>query len=338
MVNRLRVVFLLVVLVCPSVHAEWLSAHGEAMGTEISLELWHDDPAVGQQAADAVMAEMQRIDNAFSPWKPDSELAQLNAQAAKAPQPVSDELTFLLERALFYSHLTEGAFDITFASVGRHYDYRTKKAPTDTQTKSLLPAVDYRHIDLASERNLVSFKHPDVQVDLGGIAKGYAVDRAAQILQDHEITHAAVSAGGDTRVLGDRRGRPWMMGIKKPRSLTGDDEPAVVLPLQEAALSTSGDYERYFINPTTGERIHHIINPRTGRSASGPVSVSVIGREGIDTDALSTSVFVLGVARGLALIEDLPGFDAIIIDSSGQLHFSSGLIDPTAPAEPDNGL
>lgn len=309
--------------------AEWLSLDDEAMGTTVGVELWHADATTARDAAQAVINEMHRVDQAFSPWIENSQLSRLNRRALTNPQPVSPELEYLLERSLFYSHLTGGAFDITFASVGRYYDFRAKQKPSDEVRREVLPAVDYRRILLDKRKHTVSFTHPEVQVDLGGIAKGYAVDQAIKILQEYGVEHASVSAGGDSRVLGDRRGRPWMIGIKKPRSLPGDDEPAIVLPLQDAAVSTSGDYERYFIDPETGQRVHHILNPRTGQSAEGPVSVTVIGRHGIDTDALSTSVFVLGVVEGLALINGLPGFDCIIVDSQGQVHYSDGLIDPT---------
>lgn len=308
--------------------AEWHSSSGQAMGTEITVELWHKDAGIAQQAIEAVMAEMRRIDQTFSPWIETSELYRVNELAFQTPQPVSDELALLVDRSMYYSRLTEGAFDITFASVGWYYDYRAKQQPDDAQTEALLPAIDYHKLILDRRRNTLAFQHPDLRIDLGGIAKGYAVDQAIEILRGYGVENASVSAGGDTRLLGDRRGRPWMVGIKKPRSLSGDHEPAVVLPLQDVAISTSGDYERYFIDPDTGERVHHIINPHTGRSVHGIVSVTIIGRQSIDADALSTSVFVLGVEKGLALVNALPGIDSIIIDSSGTLHYSDGLMPP----------
>ncbi len=324
---RLSLVLLLMLISMAS-RAEWATHTGQAMGTRISIELWHPDPSVRQQAIDAVMGEMQRIDQAFSPWIETSELYRINSKAAESPQPISDELALLLERSLFYAHLTNGAFDITFASIGWFYDYRAGQKPDTQQTHALLPAVDFRKLVFDRKNQTLAFAHPDLRIDLGGIAKGYAVDRAIDLLRELGISHGTVSAGGDSRVLGDRRGRPWMIGIKKPRSLPGDTEPAIVLPLEDAAISTSGDYERYFIDPETGERVHHIINPRTGKPAGGIASVTVIGREGMDTDALSTSVFVLGVADGLVLINQLPGFDCIIIDSAGQVHYSHGLVEP----------
>src|SRR5690606_5680450 len=120
----------------------------------------------------------------------------------------------------------------------------------------------------------------------GGIAKGYAVDRGVAILREHGVRHATLSAGGDSRVLGDKRGQPWLVGVRNPRK--GADSVAITLPLVDTAISTSGDYERFFIDAATGERVHHILNPQTGRSVAGITSVSVIGPQGFDTDPLST--------------------------------------------------
>ena len=178
---------------------------------------------------------------------------------------------------------------------------------------------------LDRQKKAVRYGHPNIKIDLGGIAKGYAIDRAVHILSERGIKHASVSAGGDTRLLGDRRGRPWIAGIKNPRGVQTDI--AIKLPLQNEALSTSGDYERFFIDEN-GERIHHILNPKTGNSASSIASVSVIGPNGFDTDPLSTSVFVMGVDKGLKLIDSLTDFEAIIIDEYGKTHYSKGLAEP----------
>ena len=154
------------------------------------------------------------------------------------------------------------------------------------------------------------------------------MDRAIAILEQYEVRHASVSAGGDSRLLGNRHGRPWVIGVKHPRPAVGDREAVIRLPLSDTAVSTSGDYERYFIDDETGERIHHILQPRTGKSASEVMSVTVLGRRGVYTDPLSTTVFVLGVEKGLGLVNGLNGFDAIIIDSRGKVHYSEGLTAP----------
>lgn len=171
------------------------------------------------------------------------------------------------------------------------------------------------------DKGTVHFLMAGMRVDLGGIAKGYAVDRGVGILQAAGIQHARVSAGGDMRLLGDRRGKPWVLGVKDPRSDGGEkSESAVILPLADTAISTSGDYERFFMEGE--ERVHHIISPKTGRSASALQSVTILGPDATATDGLSTAVFVMGLEKGLALIDRLPGVDAILIDQNHRLHYS----------------
>jgi thiamine biosynthesis lipoprotein len=320
----LRVTAAALLLAASLVQAEWLHDEQPIMGTRVTVTLWHDDRARGEQAIAAVLAEMRRIDAAWNPDNPAGELAALNAGAARQPVRVSAEMLQVLARARDFGELTGGAFDVTFASVGHYYDYRAGAAPSDAQRREALPAIDYRSVILDPVAGTVRYTHPGTRIDLGGIAKGHAIDCAVRVLREHGVAHASVSAGGDSYLLGDRRGRPWLVGIKNPRG----EQAALVLPLSDTALSTSGDYERYFIDPASGERIHHILNPRTGRSAEGIASVSVLGPRGIDTDALSTSVFVLGVERGLALLNRLPGVDGVIIDRSGKVFYSEGLAPP----------
>ncbi|MGH1438934.1 MAG: FAD:protein FMN transferase [Cellvibrionaceae bacterium] len=294
------------------------------MGTRISVTVWHDNAVLAKQAIADVMAEMQRIDQTYSPYIETSELSKLNQKAAAVPQTISTEMELLLTTAYRVSQLTQGAFDITFASVGHLYDYRKKQSPSATDREKRQAAIDYRLVSIQDGK--VSFKHPDVVIDLGGIAKGYAADQAIAILQAKGIRHGSFSAGGDSRLLGDRRGRPWLVGIENPRQ---QDAIAITLPLDNTAVSTSGDYERFFIDQQTGERIHHIINPKSGVSAKGVSSVTILGDKGLQTDPLSTSVFVMGVDLGLALINKLPSIEAIIIDSAGKVHYSDGLSLPT---------
>jgi len=317
----------LLLLLASGVQAKWHSDAQDVMGTRVSLTFWLEDDAKAAIALAAVMAEMHRIDQHFSPYIASSELSRANQQAVLAtadkPLIISPELTHLIDKSLYYSRLTDGAFDITFASLARYYDYRKRLTPSEAQRAALLPAINYRLIHLDKQQRTLWFEHPQLYIDLGGIAKGYAVDRGIAILRSHGVMHASLRAGGDSRVLGDKRGRPWLVGIKNPRA----DAVAISLPLDNVAVSTSGDYERYFI-ADSGERVHHIINPRTGKSTSGVNSVTIIGPQGFDTDPLSTSVFVMGPEKGLALINKLPGFDAVIITSQGKVLYSQGLENP----------
>jgi thiamine biosynthesis lipoprotein len=219
--------------------------------------------------------------------------------------------------------LSDGVFDVTYASVGYLYDYRKHQHPTDAQIAAALPGVDYRQVQVDPQARTIRFLKPGMRIDLGGIAKGWAVDRGIEILRRAGIQHAMVNAGGDTALLGDRLGKPWVVGIRDPRKAG-----AVVarIPLQDEAISTSGDYERYF--EENGQRYHHIIVPGTGKSPDAVRSVTVIGANATRTDGLTKTVFILGVERGMAFIRKLGDVEAVIVDKDGQVFYSAGLETP----------
>jgi len=300
--------------------AAWYVREEAMMATAIRAELWAASSDQAQAALDAVMTEMRRIERSMNAFDEASDLARINRQAAQAPVAIGAELFRLIERALVFSHRSGGAFDITFASVGHLYDYRRGIAPDDATLAQARAAVGHANVILDVDAGTVAFAKPGVRIDLGGFAKGYAVDQAARILLHHGIAHATVSAGGDSRVIGDRRGRPWTIGIRHPRRA---GEVIAVLPLQDVAISTSGDYERYF--ERDGVRCHHILDPRTGRSPSAIQSVTILAPDALTSEGVSKSVFVLGVERGLQFVESMPGVDAIVVDAAGALHYSSGL-------------
>lgn len=312
---------LLLTTAAPYACGEWLRDEQPIMGTAVRVELWHEDEAAGKAAIGAVMEEMRRIDRLMSTYKESSEISRVNREAVARPVLISRELLELIQRSLEISELTGGAFDITYASAGHLYDFRRKVKPSEQALAEALPAISYRHVALDRDKGTIHFLRPGVRIDLGGIAKGHAVDRSIGLLHAHGIAQAIVSAGGDSRIIGDHRGRPWVVGVRDPRR---EGTVATVLPLVNVAVSTSGDYERYF--EAEGVRYHHIINPKSGRPVAGVRSATVIGADSTTTDALSTSVFVMGVAKGLALIESLPDVEGIIIDDQGRLHYSSGLL------------
>jgi thiamine biosynthesis lipoprotein len=258
----------------------------------------------------------------MSPYKETSELSRVNRDAAREPVRVGDELFELLARALEFSRLSAGAFDITYAAAGHLYDYRRGIRPTDSELARAREAVGWRGLQLDRAARTVRFAKPGMRIDLGGFAKGYAVDNAAALLADRGIRHAIVAAGGDSRLLGDRCGRPWTIGIRDPRR---KGEVVALLPLEDASVSTSGDYERYFDDGAT--RCHHLLDPRTGKSPAGVRSVTIVAPDGLTSEALSKTVFVLGATHGLQLVESLPGVDAVVVDADGHLHCSSGLLD-----------
>jgi len=270
--------------------AEWVRVSGTAMTTAIEMEFWTEDPAVASEAGDAVLALFDRIDRQMSRYREDSELSRVNREAANGPVEVSDSLFTVLQQALRISELSHGAFDISFGSIGYLYDFRARQQPSDEELAEGLAKVNYRSVVLDPSANSVRFLDEGVRLDLGGIAKGYAVDRGIDILKSFGIRHARLSAGGDLRLLGDKRGKPWIVGIRDPRS---ESRNAMVLPLTNVAVSTSGDYERFFFDDNN-ERVHHILSPATGKPAKGVQSVTILGDDSITADGLSTAVFVLG--------------------------------------------
>lgn len=306
-----------------AVQAEWLYREEAIMGTRCAVELWATDREKGNAAMEAVLADMRRIDVLMSTYKPDSEISRVNAGAAQAPVPVGVELFSMLQTAQYYSKLSSGVFDITYASVGYLYDYRAHLHPDDKAIAAALPGVDYRQLKLDPATHTVAFGKPGMRIDLGGIAKGYAVDRGIDLLKARGIGRAMVNAGGDTRVMGDRFGKPWMIGIRHPDR---KDEVVLRMPIQDAAFSTSGDYERFF--EEGGVRYHHILDPKTGRSPHAVRSVTIIASNATRTDGLSKTVFILGPEKGLAFINSIPDADAIVIAADGKVSYSKGLQPP----------
>ena len=301
--------------------AGWYRREEAIMGTSVEVELHAASRADAETAIAAVMAEMHRIDATMSPHKADSELSLVNAGAADGPVRVSDGMFGLLVRALAFSRLSDGAFDITFASAGNLYDYRAGVAPDEAALAAVRPLIDWRHVLLDPAARTVRFARPGVRIDLGGFAKGHAVDNAVLILRRLGIAHAMVAAGGDSHVMGSRGERPWTVAVRDPRR---EGAVVAVLPLEDVSISTSGDYERFF--ERDGVRCHHLLDPRTGKSPSAVRSVTIIADDGLTTEAFSKTVFVLGVEQGLRFVEAHAGIDAVIVDAQGALHYSAGLL------------
>jgi thiamine biosynthesis lipoprotein len=327
MLKRIFYLSALLSLAAP-VHADWVRRVTDGiMGTRITVELWADDKDKAEQAIDALLDEMRHIDDSMSTYKPTSEVSQVNNKAAQGPMRISKELFDLLVTAKQYSVITDGAFDITYASVGYLYDFRKHVHPNEAQIDKALPAVNFRHVLLDPKNQTVQFSQKGVRIDLGGIAKGYSVDRGIDVLKAHGFTHMYVSAGGDSRIVGDRFGKPWMVGIRDPRK--GEGEVITRIPLVDAAISTSGDYERFF--EEDGVRYHHIIDPHTGHSASKVRSATVIGPYATRTDGLSKTAFVLGPEKAMEIYNRIDDIDAIIVKLDGTVIYSKGI-------EPAHGL
>jgi thiamine biosynthesis lipoprotein len=325
-----RLLVPLVLLAATPLRAEWLYREDAIMGTRCVVELWAANAAQGEAAIASVFADMRRIDAMMSTYKSDSELTRVNNEGAQHPVPVSPELFDVIATSLQYSRLSKGVFDVTYASVGYLYDYRNHQKPDDAAIIAALPSIDYRHVKLDAQARTVAFERPGMRIDLGGIAKGYAVDRGIDILKRAGFGRAMVNAGGDTRIVGDRFGKPWVIGIRDPDQR---DKVVMRIPLQDTAFSTSGDYERYF--EEGGVRYHHIIDPRTGKSPHAVRSATIIASNATRTDGLSKTVFILGPKAGIDFINNQPDADAIVIAADGKVYYSKGLTPPAAASVPE---
>lgn len=330
-IEGLAAAALLAFAVAPCARAAWVDRTEAIMGTRVFVEVWAEDTAQGNAAIDAVMAEMRRIDALMSHYRPDSQVSEINTRAAAEPVKVDPELFDLIRLSTHFSEITAGAFDITYASVGYLYNYPLHEHPSEEQIKAALPAVNWRNLKLDAEHHTVRFGHAGMRIDLGGIGKGYAVDRGVALLKARGITNAIVTAGGDSRLIGDHRGRPWLVSIAHPDEPHNPDKVVTRIPLSDAAISTSGDYERYF--DEDGVRYHHIIDPHTGHSATRVRSATIIGPTATETDGLSKTAFVLGPEKALEIINRMPDFDAVFVAPDGRLLYSKGLR-PPAPRPP----
>ncbi|MFQ5579469.1 MAG: FAD:protein FMN transferase [Nitrospiria bacterium] len=290
------------------------------MGTRVVIKAFGYDQNRIDQAIRAGFSEVVRLEKMMSNYIPTSELSRINQNAGKAPVPVSRELFNLIRKAVDYSKLTEGAFDLSFASVGKLWSFRKEIVPSPKAVQERIHLVDYKKIRLEEKTSSIFLTHRGMEIGPGGIGKGYAMDRTMAVLKDYGINNAMVMAGGDTLIRGKKGNKAWQVGLRDPNKQHGI---LAVLPLEDQAISTSGDYERFFMKD--GVRYHHILDTRTGFPAMLCRSVTILAPDATTSDALSTSVFVLGPEKGLALIEGLDKVEAIIIDPQGRIHLSSGL-------------
>ncbi len=307
-------------------------AETELMGTRVSMNVYVGPEASKGQAAAAGQAiraafdEIDRLERILSEWMPDSALSRLN-RAAAAPMEqgvaVPRELVDVLLRARTISDATGGAFDVTFHGVGALWSFRPGATPPpEDEIRERVKLVDYRGVEVDPAARTVRLARPGMKIGLGAIAKGYAVDRASQVLRQRGFGDHIVEAGGDTYVSGTKGGRTWMVGVQDPNG----QGPVGVLPVQDRAVVTSGDYQRFF--EYRGKRYAHIIDPRTGWPVAredAPRSVTVVASNATDADAFCTAVAVMGTREGLAFVERTPEIDAVILEMDGNVRVSGGL-------------
>lgn len=298
----------------------WWHQDAVAMGAGVTLDLWAEDQRHATHAASAIMRVLQRVDESMNASRPLSEVARINREAAHAAVQVSEPLFRLLQRALRLSVLTRGAFDITYTPASPSYDFRTGVSTQAMTLQEVLPGIGSSHIVLDELDHSVRFSHRATRIDISGLARAHAVDQAAVWLQRLGVQHAYLSAGGDSRVVGDRRGRPWSLGIRDPRA---ENELVAVLPLSDISVSTSYDHERSVMRE--GSRVRELIDPRTGQPARDAASVTVLAADGVTAEAVSKMLFSLGPTRGLEALKRLRGVEALIVSADGEVHATPGL-------------
>jgi len=294
------------------------------LDTIVTITVVADSGKKAEDAMDRAFAKIKRLGKLLDFFSPDSEISAINRNAGVSPVAVSPDTYAVLEKAAEVSTESNGAFDITVGVVVNLYDFHKKTRPTDALIREKLPLVNFRDLILNRDKQTAFLKRKGMTIDAGGIAKGYAADRAVEVLKSAGIKAALVAVAGDIRAYGLKPGgKPWRVGIRDPRG-KGLDDIIATLELKDMAISTSGDYERFFME--NGKRIHHLIDPKTGYPAPGVMSVTVVGPLAVYTDSLATALFISGIDKGLKIADTL-GYDALMIDETGKIHMTDSLRD-----------
>lgn len=307
---------------------ERVHGEGAAMGTHLAFAAY-TTPAVdakrARDAFDAAIAEIRRVEALMTTWRPDSEVSRINAAAGKEPVAVSDETLAVIQESLRTSAISEGTFDITFETLHGLWKFDEDldpHPPADRDIKARLPFLGASKVKVDAAKKTVVLTHPKTRIGLGGIAKGYAVDRAVKVLEGAGLKSFFVQAGGDLFARGKKPdGADWQAGIRDPRG--PESKYFAKLPLSDHAFSTAGDYERSYV--VGGKRYHHILDPRTGYPATACRSVTIWAPTAFLADAIDDAVFILGPKKGLELVESIDGVGAVVVDAKNNLWVSKRL-------------
>lgn len=303
----------------PSVVVKRTQMH---MGTLVSITAVGESDQAANQAITAGFQEVKRLEQLLSTWIPDSELSRVNAAAGAKPVPVSPDTLTVVRLAMQVAEMTEGAFNIAIGPAVDAWNVSAQpRLPTAGELEALRPLMNLRAVHADVQERTIFLDKAGMRIDVGGIGKGYAADQAVIAMQKAGAAAGVVALSGDIKTFGRLPGgRRFPVAIQHPRE---EGAILVLVDLQDEAISTAGDYERFF--EKDGIRYHHILDPATLQPARGCQSVSVIAKDGVWADGLDTGIFVLGPERGMALVERLDDVEAIIVDQAGRLHVSSGL-------------
>lgn len=294
------------------------------MGSRFDITVVSVDEDLGYINIQEAVGEIRRIEKMISSWDDASETSLINKNAGIRPVKVSLELFKLIERAKQISEITDGAFDISYSSMDNiwKFDGSMITMPTRAEIAKSVSKVGYEKIILDSKDHTVFLKEPDMKISFGAIGKGYAADKAKELLVSKQVVAGIINAAGDLTTWGTKAsGEKWLIGIANPLS---KDKIFSWLPILESSVATSGNYEKYVI--INGKKYTHIIDPRSGYPSSGVNSVSVFAKSAELCDALATAIFIMGTNAGLSLINQLGGTEVIIVDANNKIHKSSGIL------------
>lgn len=293
------------------------------LGSPFEITVVAKDSVQGKKFTYIAINEVKRIENQISDWIPTTQISLVNKNAGIQAVKVDTEVFELVERAIKISQLTEGAFDISYASMDKiwKFDGSMKEMPSEEAIKKSVAKIGYKNIILNKVDQSIFLKLPGMKLGLGGIGQGYIADKVKAVLIANGCSSGIVNVSGDINAWGKQSNQnPWTVGIVNP---INKNKVFATFPLENSSVETSGNYERYVM--FNGIRYSHIIDPRTGYPATGIVSVSVFSKQTEIADALATGIFVLGVDVGLNLVNQLKGIECIIVDDKGKIHVSKGI-------------
>lgn len=294
------------------------------MGNQFELTAVSDNELLAEEALDAGIAEIQRIEKLLTTFNEDSQTADINRNAGISPVQVDAEVFALIERSLKISRLTQGAFDISYGSVDKklwNFDASMTALPDKDVARKSVGLINYRNIILNTQAQTVFLKEPGMRIGFGGIGKGYAADRAKLVMQKHNIKSGVVNASGDLVTWGHQPdGTPWTIGIADPDCRS---KAFSSLAISNMAVATSGSYEKFAV--INGKRYSHTIDPKTGLPVSGIKSASVICASAELADAMATPLMVMGIKAGLFLVNQLAGVACVLIDDNDKLYTSNNI-------------
>lgn len=293
------------------------------LGSPFEITVVAKDSLQGKQYTKNAIDEVRRIENLISDWIATTQISKVNKNAGILPVKVDNEVFDLVKRAIKISKLTDGAFDISYASMDKiwRFDGSMKQMPSEQEIKKSVEKVGYQNIIVNDSLKTIFLKNQGMKLGLGGIGQGYIADKIKELLQSQGCVSGIVNVSGDINTWGTQpNGRPWTVAIVNPMN---KNKVFATFPLIDSAVETSGSYEKFVV--FNGVRYGHIIDPRTGYPAQGIVSVSVFAKQTEIADALATGIFVMGIEAGLNLVNQINGIECIIVDDKGQIHSSKGI-------------